>query len=110
MLDDSVAVGRVGKPQVQDLRVGHRLLQSVAGQLVVSLRFDDRDWKVRLVGEKVVGLLARTAAMFPTHRNDPTVREVLLLADLVVGPACFVEPWQDIPTASIGFVGQAPKF
>lgn len=106
MLDDSVSVSRVGESEIEDLGVGHRLLEAVPGQLVVGLRFDDRDWEVRLVGEEIVRLLARTAAVLPANRNDAAVGELLLFADLVVRPARLVEFWQDIPPAGIGFVRQ----
>jgi len=61
---------------------------SVAGQLVVRLGFDDRDREVRLVGEKAVDLLARTAVVFrPTGMIRPSVKYFCSLIWSSVQPA-----------------------
>ena len=82
MFQEGVAIGAVGKRDVEDLGVLERLLHAGADGVVVVLRFDDGDRDARLVVEKVVGLLRFAALDRLAANDDTTLREVDFLAKL----------------------------
>ena len=59
MLDDPMAVRRVGELEAEDLGVLLRLLKAVPRVLVGRFGLDDRDREVSRVAQKVISSLLR---------------------------------------------------
>ena len=105
-LDDAVAVGRVGKLQVEYLGVILRLLEPVAGSRVGRLCLDDGDGEVGAESKDVVGPLTGAPPALPARHHDAPVGEGDLLVDAMrfILPARGLEFGHNIPAASISFV------
>ena len=104
MLDDAVAVRRVGELQPQNLSIFLGLLQTVARGLIGRFRFENCNGEVSAISLQVIRPLLRATNCSVTNEYNPAVGKALLLADLVVFPSGAVELWQDVSTAGIGFV------
>ena len=104
MLDDAVAVGRIGKLEAKNLRIFLGLLQPVPGCTVGSLGLHDRDREIPAIAQQVISAFLRTADRPVAHEHNPAVGEALLLADLRVFPTGAIKLRENIRAASIGFV------
>ena len=82
MFEEGVAIGAVGKGNVEDLGVFERLLHTGADGMIVVFRFDDGDRDARLVEKKVVGLLGFAALDRLAANDDTALREIDLLPKL----------------------------
>ena len=82
MFQKSVAVGAVREGDVQNFRVFEGLLHAIAHGVVVVFGFQDCQWKIRFVGEDVVGFLRFTACDCLASNDDPAFGEVEFLPDL----------------------------
>jgi len=102
-LDNAVAVGRVGKVESQHLSVLFGLLEPIARQFIGGLGFHDGNREVTSVTQQIIGAFWVSPARLFSHRHDSSVREALLLADLVVIPARCIKLWQDIFSAGVSF-------
>jgi len=72
VLDDALAVGRVGEGKIEELAVALRLLEALARDGVLALRLDHGDRHTRLVLQDVVGPQRVGAAVLPAEGDDPT--------------------------------------
>src|SRR5438445_13843960 len=84
MLDDPLAVRRVGELQAEDLRVFFRLLEAVSRMLVNALRFDNGDGKILPVAKEVVCPFLWTPLNFVSGKDNATISECLLFAYLFI--------------------------
>jgi hypothetical protein len=93
---ETVAVRGEDERDTQRLAVVQRLLEPVADAAVVVLRFDDRQWDVRLVVEDVIRALGLSASDHLAADDNAALREADFLAklrDLV--PASLTEGRRD---------------
>ena len=79
------------------------LLESVARILIDGFCFNDRKCEVPTVLQQVVCSLLLAAGWFIPSDHDAAVSEALLLADLVVIPACGIKLWEHVLSACISF-------
>lgn len=86
MLDDAAPIRCIGELEAEDLGVLFRLLKSIPWCAVYRLRLHHRNRKIVPVPKEVVSSLLRPALYLGARHYDATIREALLLADLVVGP------------------------
>jgi hypothetical protein len=82
VLEKGVAIGAVGKREIECFRVIERLLHSTADGVVVVLGLNNREGKVRFVGEDVIRFLRLPALDGFTADDDAPFREVDFLAHL----------------------------
>lgn len=83
VFEEGVAVGTVGERDIEDLGVFERLLHAAAHRVVVVFGLDDAEREVRAVKEEVIGLLCLPSLDGLAADQDPALREIDLLADLV---------------------------
>ena len=105
VLDDPLAVRRVGEREVEQLRVAHALLKTVGRKPVLALRLDDGDREAGSDLEQVVRPERIAAPVLAAHDDDAPVGDRVLLDDLVRGPASVVEPGDDVVPAGLCLEG-----
>lgn len=101
MLDDSLAVRRIGEREVEQLGVPHSLLETTGGKPVLALRLDDPDGEPGSDLEQVVRPEGVAAPVFAAHHDDAPVCDRVLLGDLIRGPARVVKPRDDVVPAGL---------
>lgn len=99
MFDDSCAVRGVRQRQVEELCVSDRLLEAVARQAVLAFRLDEPYGKAGHQLEQVIGTKATLPAMATPNRDDPSIRDGVLLDELFVVPAGSAESRDDVVAA-----------
>ena len=104
MLDDAVAVRRVGELQPENLGIFLGLLEAIAGGSVRCLRLDHSDGKIPAVAEQIIRAFLRAADRPISDEHDAAIGEALLLADLRVFPTRAVQLRENIRPACVGFV------
>src|SRR5215213_7073567 len=104
VLDNTVAVGRVGEFEIEYLGVLFCLLEAGARGLVDGFRLDYGDRHVRGVAEQAVGTLLGASSGSAPDRDHASVCERPLLRKRVwlVVPPCFEEPREDVLPAGVG--------
>lgn len=101
VLDDAFPVSRVGEREIEQLRVPHRLLETVGRQPVLALGLDNGDGEARSNLEQVVGAKWVTPPMLAANDNDPAVSDRVLLDDLLGGPEGSGETGNDVVAAGL---------
>src|SRR5205807_2110245 len=99
----SLAVGRVGEREIEQLRVAHTLLKTVGREPVLALRLYDADREARGYLEQVVGAERIPAPVLAAHHDDAPVGYRVLLDDLIRRPASIVQPRHDVVAAGLRF-------
>jgi hypothetical protein len=62
------------------------LLEAISGKFKSRFGFDDREHEIAGIAQQVVGAFRGPAVGLTSRHDDSTIRETLLLADLVVVP------------------------
>jgi hypothetical protein len=101
VLDDALAVGRIGEGEVEQLGIVLRLLESLAGNRVLALRLDHRNRHTRSVLQDVVGTKRVASPVLLADRDDAAVGDRKLLLNLIVAPARCLQTRQHVVTTRI---------
>lgn len=105
MLNDPLAVGRVGEREIEELGVAHALLKTVGRKSVLALRLHDAHGEAGSDFEQVVRSERVAAPVLAAHDDDAPIRDRVLLDDLIRGPAGVMKPRHHIVTAGLRFEG-----
>jgi hypothetical protein len=100
VFEERVAIGTVGKRNVEALCVFERLLHAGADGVIVVFRFDDGNRDARLVKKKVVGLLGFTAldrlAAWTDHRGSDELRADVRFCESLLVHGSGKSAWQQV--------------
>lgn len=82
VFEEGIAIAGIGEGYIQDFGVFESLLHSGTDGMVVVFSFDDGDWDIGFIEQKIIGFF-RLASLdrFPSD-NDTSFGEIFFLANL----------------------------